>query len=215
MRRIITIVVMTAALFAGASPFALAGNDAEEIVEQLQKKYEGIRDAAIVFTQTIRFGVTKAEQTFRGTLYMKKGNRYRVELDERTIVTDGKTVWSYSAVNNQVLIDRYKEDANSISPDKMLVNIPDTYTASFLGEENLGKRRTKIVKLLPKKTRSGIKSMKVWIDDDQWLMRKVQIIDVSDNETTYLVETFTFNKGLSDSTFQFIPPDGADVVDMR
>lgn len=204
---------MIAAILAIAS--TAMSQDAEKILEQLQKKYDSIRDASVSFTQNVRFGVMKSEQTFSGTLTMKKGNKYRIEMEDQTIVTDGKSVWSYTKANNQVLIDKYKEDPKSFSPDKVLTNVPKNYIATILGKEKVGSQGTSILKLIPKDTKSNLKWMKVWVDQDEWLMRKVQVLDVSDNLTTYAMSDIKLNTSIADSRFQFTPAKGVEVIDLR
>jgi outer membrane lipoprotein-sorting protein len=46
-----------------------AGDDVNSILSNLQKKYDSIRDVSVSFTQNVRFGVTKSEQTFDGKLF--------------------------------------------------------------------------------------------------------------------------------------------------
>ncbi|MDI6780090.1 MAG: outer membrane lipoprotein chaperone LolA [Bacteroidota bacterium] len=187
----------------------------EKILTKVQKKYETIKDVTAVFTQNITFGVSKMEQSFHGTLTMKKGNRYRIEMEQQTIVTDGKTVWSYSHPNNQVIIDKYKEDPKSFSPDRVLINVPKNYNTIFLGNENLFGKKTAVIKLTPKESKSLVKSMKVWIDLEDHLMRKIEIIDVSDNINLYLINSIKLNTGVSDILFKFEIPEGTDTVDLR
>ena len=81
-------------------------------VAKLQKKYDTINDARTEFTQEVLFGLTKAKHSFKGTMYMKKGNKYRIELEDQTLVTDGLSVWSYIKSTNQVIIDRYKDSSD-------------------------------------------------------------------------------------------------------
>ena len=177
------------AMCVGIIQTSVADDDASVILSKLEKKYDSIRDASVEFTQNVRFGVTQTEQTFSGKLFMKKGNKYRIELEQQTIVTDGKSVWTYSKLNNQVLIDTYKDDPKSFSPDKVLTNVPDNYNATLLGKEKIQKYETVILKLVPKLEKSNIKWMKIWVDQDEWLMRKIQIQDISDNLTTYSVDS--------------------------
>jgi chaperone LolA len=190
-------------------------DESEKILTKVQKKYETIKDVTAVFTQNITFGVSKMEQSFHGTLTMKKGNRYRIEMEQQTIVTDGKTVWSYSHPNNQVIIDKYKEDPKSFSPDRVLINVPKNYNTIFLGNENLFGKKTAVIKLTPKESKSLVKSMKVWIDLEDHLMRKIEIIDVSDNINLYLINSIKLNTGVSDILFKFEIPEGTDTVDLR
>lgn len=192
-----------------------AKTDADAILSKLQKKYESISDASVTFTQIVRFGVTNAEQSFTGKLLMKKEKKYRLELEQQTIVTDGKSVWSFSKLNNQILIDKFKEDPRSFTPDRVLVNVPNEYNSLIIGSEKLKNRETTIVKLIPKSTSSNIKWMKVWADTDDWLMKKIQVLDISENLMTYFVEDLKLNSGLADSTFQFDIPSGVEVIDLR
>ena len=209
------VVLVSSVLLALIARSAFGGEDAETIISRLQKKYDSLRDMAVTFTQHVQFAVTKAEQSFSGKLLMKKGNKYRIEMEQRTIVTDGKSVWSYNTTTNQVLIDRYKDDPKSFSPDKVLLNIPGNYTSTLLGRDRLDNREVSVVKLVPKVAKSQVKWMKVWVDTDDWVMKKVQVLDASENLTTYLVTDSQVNPGLAENQFQFQPPAGVDVIDLR
>ncbi|MGA2623595.1 MAG: outer membrane lipoprotein chaperone LolA [Bacteroidota bacterium] len=202
--------------------FARGDDDPNEILSRLQKKYDKIQDATASFTQDVTFGVTKNEQSFKGTLWMKKGNKYHIEVEDQTIVTDGKSVWSYSKNTNQVLIDTYHDDPRSFSPDKVLVNVPQQYSATVLSKEGVSGGETIVLKLIPKERSShsgesstNLQWMKVWVDRDEWLMKKIQILDVSDNLTTYVIEDLKLNTGLADDQFQYQIPRGAEVIDLR
>jgi len=191
------------------------GQETEKILDKLQKKYDSIHDASVAFTQKVEFGVMKSVQTFSGKFIMKKGNKFRVETEDQTIVTDGKSVWTYTRASNQVMIDTYKEDPKSFSPDKVLTNIPKNYTATALGTEKVGEEKTSILKLIPKDKKANLKWMKIWVDNDEWLMRKLQLLDVSDNLTTYLISDIKLNEGVTDAQVQFVPPDSVEVIDLR
>jgi len=194
---------------------AISGDDAGTIIKKLQKKYDGIRDASVTFSQHVQFGVTKSEQTFSGKFSMKKGNKYRIEMDQQTIITDGKSVWSFNKINNQVLIDKYKEDPKSFSPDKVLVNVPGNYNSVLLGKEKSGEQEVSILKLTPKNEKLNLKWMKIWVDNDDWLMKKIQILDISDNLMTYTLNEIKINSDIADSAFQFVSPDSINVIDLR
>ncbi|HTK81307.1 MAG TPA: outer membrane lipoprotein chaperone LolA [Bacteroidota bacterium] len=208
------LVLSVAACVAMVCAVAFADDDAMSLLKQMEKKYDGIKDATVMFKQDVSYGVTKSEQSFKGKLYMKKGNKYRVELEDQTIVTDGTSVWSWTKSNHQVVIDAYKEDPRSFSPDKVLVNVPERYTATTIGKEKIQGNETTVLKLLPNDPKSNMQWMKVWVDDDR-MMKKIQVLDISDNTTTYVVESIKTNAGLSDAEFTFTPPQGVEVIDLR
>lgn len=186
-----------------------------ELTASMQRRYEHIDNAVAKFTQQVKFGFSSIEQRFNGTLSMKKPRRYRVESEHQTFVTDGTTVWAYSPVNKQVVIDRYKENQNSISPDLFLLKLPSDYYSTMLGKETEAAGTLLMVKLVPKDDRSFIKSVKLWIADGTWDVRKIVIVDVNDTETTYLIDRLSVNTLLNDTLFSFSPPLGTEIVDLR
>lgn len=187
----------------------------KEITDKLQRRYDSIQDATARFTQHVKFGFSKIEQNFAGTLKMKKSNKYRVETEYQTLVTDGSTVWSYSPMNKQVLIDRYKETPDSFTPEQFLLNLPTNYYATLVQQEKTAESSWVVMKLVPKDDQSFIKSMKVWVEEGSWIVRKVEMLDVNDTEKTYTVQEVKINTNLKDNTFAFTPPPGTEIVDLR
>ncbi|MBI3004161.1 MAG: outer membrane lipoprotein chaperone LolA [Ignavibacteriales bacterium] len=186
-----------------------------EVTERLQLRYEMIDDLTAQFTQHVKFGFSNIEQTFTGTLSMKKPNKYRIESEHQTLVTDGETVWAYSPVNSQVVVDRYKENRNSISPEQFVLNLPENYYATILASEKGKNGKLITLKLVPKDDRSFVRSVKIWVEDGDWSIRKVTIIDVNDTETTYSIKDLKLNTNIKDKSFTFSAPNGTEIVDLR
>lgn len=188
--------------------------DAREIIENVQERYEDMTDATITFSQSVRFKVSKAEQTVKGTLQFKKPNKYRIETDERTVVTDGTTSWSWNPRNRQVVIDNYKEETHSLSPERLLLSYPKDHFSTYIGEEKVAGQSTYVLKLTPKEEGSFATAMKIWVAKD-WLIRKVEITDVNGAVTTYMIEKISIDQKLADSRFSFTLPEKAEVIDLR
>jgi outer membrane lipoprotein carrier protein len=206
---------MLALLMFASLTILTASQKAEDVLDKVRKHYDTITDAELQFTEKILFPMAKIEQQVSGTLFIKKTNKYRVELDEQVIVTDGQTLWSYSASNNQVVIDRFKQDQQSLSPEKILIGTPDNFTATTVGEEKIGGHETTVLKLVPKDDQSFIRSLRLWVDEKDWMIRQVEILDVSEKQTTYAVLQVRTNTGLQDSRFVYNIPEGVNVVDLR
>ncbi len=161
--------------------------DAREIIENVQERYEDISDATITFSQSVRFKVSKAEQSVEGTLYFKKPGKYRIETEERTVVTDGKTSWSWNPRNRQLIVDNYREETHALSPEQLLLNYPKDYYSTLIGEEALGGSSAYVLKLTPKEDNAFATAMKIWVSKD-WLIRQVEITDVNGAVTTYRIK---------------------------
>jgi outer membrane lipoprotein carrier protein len=194
---------------------AAASDDPQEILENVRKKYDGIRDAELKFTQRTRFPQSTLEQRAKGTLSLKKEHKFRIETDDQIVVTDGETVWSYSLPNRQVLIDRFKPSDRSFSPERILGGATDDYTATVRGREKSGNTECVVLKLVPRNEGSLMTSLRLWIDPAEWLVRMAELTDVNGKVTTYTVSDIKLNPGLSDSRFVLQIPEGAEVVDMR
>ncbi|NOY05445.1 MAG: outer membrane lipoprotein chaperone LolA [Chlorobi bacterium] len=187
---------------------------ANEIIENVQDRYDDIDDAVITFTQTVRFKVSRVEQSYSGKMYFKKKNKFRIETDERVLVTDGKTSWSYTPRNKQVVIDNFEEEKNSLSPQRLLFSLPKDYYAAYVGERKLGQVDTYVLKFTPKQSGSFAVSIKVWINHD-WLIRQVEVVDINGTTTTYFIKRITLDQGIKDSRFSFTVPQGVEVIDLR
>ncbi len=196
------------------SDFILA-QTGKDLIEQLKKKYSDVNDATIKFEQTVKYSISKFKQSFSGTLYFKKKNKYRIETGQQTVVTDGVTSWLYSKVNKQVIIDRFKEDKNALSLDKFLLTISDEYIPIILNVERSNGKKVYILKLTPKGEDSFIESARVWIVENDLSIVKVEITDINGTITTYSVNSIKLNSGIDDSLFKFTIPSDVKVVDLR
>jgi outer membrane lipoprotein carrier protein len=193
---------------------AAGAQSAKDVIESVQSRYDGIDDATITFSQSVRFKLSRAEQQTSGIMYFAKPNKYRIETDTRTVVTDGKTSWSYNQQNKQVVISRYKEATHSLSPEQILLQYPKDYFSTLLKEEKLGTEPCHVLKLTPRSESGVASSMKIWVTK-KWLIRKVEITDLNGAVTTYLIKDLVIDKGIYASKFEFPIPAGAEVIDMR
>ena len=199
-----------------ASSFAFAGDTptASEIVKNIQENYNQTRDAIIHFTQTVVMPLSKISKATEGTLYLKKGNKYRVETEDKVIVTNGKTSWIYMPASKQVVVDNFREDKNTISPDKFLLDVPSNYYVVLISSKLTDTDTTYTLRLTPKSDNSFIRSIKLLVNGN-WTVRSAEIFDMNDTQYIYTVDEMKINLGIPDSKFEFNPPKGAQVVDLR
>jgi outer membrane lipoprotein carrier protein len=212
MKNISIIIIGFALIWSYKPSFAQETITAQEIIQNVQNTYKDIADAKASFTQSIKYSSGKS-QSSTGTLYIKKENKYRIETGSQIIITDGSTSWSYSPKKKQVVIDNYKETGNTFSPNKYLFQYPENFYSDLDGTENLSGKDVYVLKLRPREN-GYVKSAKLWVDKDDWLIKKISIV-TDESTTTYTVKNIQVNIGVSDSKFTFTPPEGVEVIDMR
>ncbi len=201
------------AFFASSTAFSQDDDiTAQDVIQNVQKAYNDITDAKASFSQTVKFNKSKA-QSSSGTLYIKKEKKYRIETGSQTIVTDGSTSWSYTPSKKQVVIDYYKETGNSFSPNKYLFQYPENFYSDLTGTEKISGKDVYVLTLKPRES-GYVKSAKLWVGKDDWMIKKIYIV-TDESTSTYSVNNIQTNIGLSNSKFTFTPPEGTEVIDMR
>lgn len=186
--------------------------DAQEIIKKVQDNYRDIKDAKAEFSMTEKFSGGKSTSS-SGTIMIQKENKYKIKTKSYTLVTDGVTSWSYSPSKKQVVIDNYKDDGSTFSPNKFLFNYPENFYSDYIGDEKVNKKDCFVLKLTPR-NKGNIKSAKIWIDQSEYFIRKISIT-TSESTKTYTLKTITLNPGLSSSEFKFTPPEGVEIIDLR
>lgn len=186
--------------------------DAQEIIKKVQSNYKDLYDAKAEFSMTEKYSGGKSTSS-SGTIMIQKENKYKIKTKSYTLVTDGVTSWSYSPSKKQVVIDNYKDDGSTFSPNKFLFNYPENFYSDYVGEEKVNKKDCYVLKLTPR-NKGNIKSAKIWVDQAEYYIRKITIT-TSESTKTYTLKSITLNPGLSSSEFKFTPPEGVEVIDLR
>ncbi|HLB00980.1 MAG TPA: outer membrane lipoprotein carrier protein LolA [Bacteroidota bacterium] len=199
--------------------FSAAGRaqegDGARLLSRLREKYNDVDRLSLTFAQKTVFAVSKAEQVTEGKLVLGKGNQYRITLGDRLIVSDGRTVWSMSKSNSQVIVDRFRDDPSGITPERLLARLPEDYRAVSTGTEKIGRIRTTVLKLTPGSPGGQVKWLKLWVDEDEMAVRRLVVMDLGENEITYDLGDVTVDPDVPDSVFTFTAPAGTEILDLR
>lgn len=198
-------------LFSG-QVFAQAPS-AETLVERLEDKYEATALRA-EFTQTMSSAYSDLNESFSGTLLLQ-GPRYRVETRRQTLVTDGSVTWIYNADDNQVLINQNDPSEEGFAIDRLFSDYSERFTVGAVQRESIDGRAHYVLDLKPRDPASFFERVTVWMRTDDSVISRIRVID--QNETTMLfdLKNVTFDPDLDVSAFQFDPPAGAEVIDLR
>lgn len=189
----------------------------EEVIKKVRKRYEKMKRFSADFEQTFEWKLAQETHTFRGKLYLKKPNRFRLETETQTVVSDAKQVWTYIHANKQVILTSYSELRGMPKWEDLLFEYGEDYGARYVAVEKLGDKKCHLVELIPKKQdkEADVVRMKVWVDPKEWVVLKVAYVDVNGDGTTYRLSNVAVNPKMDDALFSFQVPEGVDVVDMR
>lgn len=212
MNKSILITILISVLLA----FSLNADDAGDIIEKVQKTYDKMDNFSAAFRQIERFKITGSESETVGRIYVADGTKYRFESDDQIIVTDGETIWTYNDLSNQLLIDYVRENSGALLPRDMLFKYPKKYYATLLDEVEESGEKLYVLKLTPKEEKQGyVSTIKIWVDDDQWIIRKIETTDINGNSSTFELTEMDTKTELEDSLFNFQVEEHMEIVDMR
>jgi outer membrane lipoprotein-sorting protein len=194
----------------------LYAENVDKIIKNVQKKYRKIQLLYVDFKQINRFQLTNIENEIFGTIWIAQDNKFRLETEDQTMVSNGEKFWRYNKLENQVLIDYAKKSQQDIFLNNFLFQISDYYDSQILKEEKIGKNKIFEIKLIPKIPEENFfKYIKVWLNDGSWVLNKVLYVDFNDNEVEYLIEKMDLESPLTKKLFEFNAPEGTEVVDLR
>jgi len=206
-------------VFLGLSLLIITGlnaADVNKIISKVQDKYDNLKYLTASFKQVETFKLTGSQTENIGKIYIASGDKYRFESDDQVIVTDGKSVWTYNSMSKQLLIDEVRENSGALIPRDLLFKYPQKYFATLLSESEENNKKLYMIRLDPKDQVYGyVKSLKIWVEDDEWLIDKIESTDINGNKSLYEITDQDTKSKISEDMFQMLPIEGMDVFDNR
>lgn len=174
------------------------------------------------FNQVITNNDKKILQELEGELRLLRPNYMSMKVispDETELLSDGKDIYSFDAMLEQVTIYSY-DDSNFSSPIMLLVSekeqIWNKYNFVKLSNDELENEKldsNSMVYSVNSKDNSGlINSMKLYFTND-WIS-KVQIVEKDGKTNTYSFKNINTNE-VKMEDFKFDIPEGVTVDDQR
>jgi outer membrane lipoprotein carrier protein len=189
---------------------------AQAVATALQAKYDTIRDFSADFTQQWESGVLKRKITERGKLQVKKPGKMRwdyTDPEKKLFVSDGAKIYFWVPADNQVTRSAVPKQDEATTAILFLVgkgNLTRDFTVSFAPDAPAG---TYALRLDPKLRERDYEWLKLVIDQKTLQIRALTAADRQGSQSKYEFSNFKENRGISDSTFAFKIPKGADVID--
>ena len=174
------------------------------------------------FNQVITNNDKKILQELEGELRLLRPNYMSMKVtspDETELLSDGKDIYSFDAMLEQVTIYSY-DDSNFSSPIMLLVSekeqIWNKYNFVKLSKDELENEKfdsNSMVYSVNTKDNSGlINSMKLYFTND--MISKVQIVEKDGKTNTYSFKNINTNE-VKMVDFKFDIPEGVTVDDQR
>jgi outer membrane lipoprotein carrier protein len=198
---------------------SVSATDPYAILARASDAYERLRAIQADFRQEARNPVLRRTIRSSGTLYQRQPNDFLMRFREPAgdvIVSDGEHLWVYypSVDSAQVLRLPAARGAGATDLRSQFIGNPaERFRATSRGEEPVGGRPADILVLEPRGDGEGYRSQTAWIDRQDGLARRFEIVETKGLVRRFEVSGIRRNPDLPDSLFRFEPPEGVRVVD--
>jgi outer membrane lipoprotein carrier protein len=192
-----------------------AQQTAEQIAVSLQAKYDRVRDFTADFTQEYQSGVLRKKSTERGKLQIKKPGKMRWDYtapEKKQFVSDGSRIYLWVPADNTVTVSDVPKQDEATTALQFLTGrgqLLRDFTITFTKNQALG---TYGLRLDPKLRERDYDWLELGVDHQTMQIRTLTAADRQGGQSTFTFTNFKENVGLSDTTFTFKIPRGADVI---
>jgi chaperone LolA len=187
-------------------------NDPQLILTGLQERYDKLSDLAVDFVQEVHSGVFAAVERTSGKMFLASGDKFRVQTDEQTIVSDGNILWVYSRENKQVTIDKVAKSRDIVRPSDYLFTFRESYTSYLLPDTTIGRVECMTILLVCDEKDEFIQQMTLYVGKEDLLTHRASYVDINGNNVIIDFSNLKVDKGLPDDVFFFETPKGVEEV---
>lgn len=187
----------------------------EAILRATSRAYEGVRSLRAEFQQEIHNPLLGRTTRSSGTLYQRQPDRFLMEFsdpDGDVIVSDGQYFWLYYPSVDARQVIRAPRGPQGMDLHAQFIGDPvSRFQATSHGTESVGGRPAHVLTLVPREP-AGYRSLKVWIDASDHLVRRFELTEDNRSVRRFELSDLAVNPSLPDRLFEFTPPPGAQVI---
>jgi outer membrane lipoprotein carrier protein len=195
------------------------GNDpeAKKILDAVSTKFKTFKSIQSTFTLQIEDAKGKVQGGKKGTVYMK-GEKYRVSITGQEIFCDGKDVWTYDKVANEVTITQPDASGSGITLQKLFTSFYDKdFLYKLNGEKKIGNKVVQEIEMTPVDKTKAFHKVYVLVDKKAQTIYSTRVLEKNGNKYSYTVNTFNGKAAVPDAVFVFNKKNypGVEEVDLR
>jgi outer membrane lipoprotein carrier protein len=186
---------------------------AKIILDGVSAKFKTFKSVQAKFSLKIENNAGKNIGTKAGIVYMK-GSKYRISITGQEIFCDGNNVWTYSKLDNEVVITKLDLSNNTITPQKLFTNF---YDKDFLYKLNGETKGIQEIELTPIDKTKAFYKVLVNVVKANKTIASTKVFEKAGNRYTSSVSSMNTSSLIPDTQFVFDAKKypGVDVVDNR
>ncbi len=176
-----------------------------DAVDMLKKTYAGIQTVEARFNQKILISTLKRERESKGEFYYKRGKGFLWKYtspSRKVFLYDGKALWQADEEQPFVIkerVDKGKVQGSFLDLVEDISKLDEYFTIQEVAQDKEG-----TMFLLAPKKEGMLKEARIWVDP-KYLVRQIEITEITGNTNTLSFSSVRVNKPLDDGLFIFNP----------
>ncbi len=188
-------------------PATKEANDpnAKSLLDKVRKKYEAHKSLEMDFSLEMEVPGQPTE-TQKGVFKSKGDSKYRLEMTDQTIISDGSATWIYLKKNNEVQINDadVTGEQSLISPKELMkMYQKGEYLYTLAGVETVGGKKVQLVEFKPVKKSSEYSKLRLSIDKKTNEVVSIKAFAKDGGKYTFTVSKQTADKTFDDALFSW------------
>jgi outer membrane lipoprotein-sorting protein len=207
-------------LLSAQTPAPAEKNDpqAKKVLDKIRKKYEAYKTVEAAFTLTIEVPA-QTKEVQKGTI-SQEGAKFRLDMSDQTIVSDGVTTWAYQKKANELQITNADpNDANSFLTPKDLLRRyqKGDFLYAITDKTTEGSKILTQIEFKPKDRNSEYAKIRVAIDEKAGAIQSIKAFAKDGSRYTFAITRLSPNKTLPADQYTFNQQQykGIRVEDLR
>lgn len=187
------------------------------ILDQMSKKYQGLKTFNASFTYGVEGANTKLSQAYKGTVTVK-GAKFKLNMAGQEIYNNGKDIYTYVKETNEVNVTEYNPASDSdFSPTKIYSIYKKGYKYIFKEEIKESGVAYEVIELSPLAAKSNVAKIQIKVAKVDKSVKSWKVWDKAGKRTVFKVDKFLGNVPATDALFSFDTKKhpGVEVVDLR
>jgi len=206
MKRIflISLILMTSTAFA-------QDKKATALLNEVAAKIQSYENIKIDFEYKMINKSQGINESMDGVLF-SKGIKYKLNVAEQQIMSNGKTMWTFLESVNEVQINDANDNEEGFNPRTFMQSWQNKFKARLISEKD----NIALIELLSKEA-SAYNKVHVKIDKSKMQLQSLSMFDANGSEFVYLIKKFITSQSIADSEFTFDPKKypGIEIIDLR
>jgi len=187
----------------------------KKIIDKVEETLSAAGNIRVHFTETFLWKLTGEKQSLSGELIMDNNDRFHITTEDQIIVSDGKTLWTYSKPSNRVLIDKLNTGDDALLPRRIFFHYTKDYDVRLSKEEEIEKTVCYLLEFDAQPGETFFPRVRVWIDKKTWIPKKIEQIDLNGNKTIFSLNEVKLEKTEPNDIFKFTIPKDVEVIRMQ